>query len=223
MVPLNQGPSSSRRRDIGPPFGALPRAGTGSPSTGRDDAQARVSIGEAAPTGRRSVSCIWRTGLTASVSVCSSRRWRSCSRRTLLAACCRSPPAETPLASAWGREATLCPPYPVIAVYGVAVLVITRSARLPRLLPAVLLAAACLVSFLSGFFDGQLARADLSAVEVTFQARLLGVTALPGIAALFVRTGPASQLVHGGQGTATSGPPFTSPRRGPTGRPSAAP
>jgi hypothetical protein len=97
------------------------------------------------------------------------------------------------LASAWGSEATLCAPYPMIAFQVVAVLVIIRSARLPGRLAAVLLAAACLVSFVSGFLDGQLARADLSGAEVGFQAWLLGVTAFLGVAAaLFVRTGGAA-------------------------------
>jgi hypothetical protein len=97
------------------------------------------------------------------------------------------------LGTAWGGEATLCAPYPMIAFQVVAVVVIMRSAQLARRLAAALLAVACFVSFLSGFFDGQLARPDLSVAEVGFQAWLLGVTVLLGVAAaLFVRTGGAA-------------------------------
>jgi hypothetical protein len=88
------------------------------------------------------------------------------------------------LATAWGGTATLCAPLPMFAFQVVAVLVVTRSSRrVARRIAAVLLAAACLVSFLSGSFDGQLTRADLTTAQVAFQWWLLAVTALLGVAA----------------------------------------
>jgi hypothetical protein len=82
--------------------------------------------------------------------------------------------------TAWGSEATLCAPYPMILVQVLAVIVITRSSRIPGRVAAVLLALACFVSFLSGFFDGQLGRTDLGTPDLAFQWWLLGVTALLG-------------------------------------------
>jgi hypothetical protein len=89
----------------------------------------------------------------------------------------RSAPAE-----AWGSAATLCAPWPMIAFQAVAVIVAVRSRRTPGRVAAGLLGLACAASVASGFFDGQLARADLTSVEIGFQALLLAVTA--GLAAL---------------------------------------
>jgi hypothetical protein len=86
--------------------------------------------------------------------------------------------------TAWGSEATLCAPYPMILVQLLAVLVVTRSARIAGRVAAVLLGLACFVSFLSGFFDGQLARADLDAFDLAFQWWLLGLTGLLGCLAI---------------------------------------
>lgn len=89
----------------------------------------------------------------------------------------------TSLASAWSSSATLCAPWPMIAFQVAAYLAIRRSrGRLGRV-AAVLLALACLVSVLSGFFDGQLGRADLSTGERAFQVWLLAVTGVLGLAA----------------------------------------
>ena len=87
------------------------------------------------------------------------------------------------IGTAWGSEATLCAPLPMILAQLIAVLVITRSSRIPGRVAAVLLALACFVSFLSGFFDGQLGRADLGTFELAFQWWLLGVTAVLGAVA----------------------------------------
>jgi len=87
----------------------------------------------------------------------------------------RSIPAE-----AWGSDATLCAPWPMIAFQVVAVTVAVRSAHLPGRIAAGLLAAACAVSVASGFFDGQLARSDLAPAEVGFQVLLLGLTGVLG-------------------------------------------
>ncbi len=98
----------------------------------------------------------------------------------------RSTPAE-----AWGSDATLCAPWPMIAFQVVAVTVAVRSPRLPGRIAAGLLAAACAVSVASGFFDGQLARSDLAPAEIGFQVLLLGLTGvLGGVATAVVLAGP---------------------------------
>jgi hypothetical protein len=83
-------------------------------------------------------------------------------------------------ASAWGSRATLCAPAPMMAGQAIAVLITTRATGPVRRTAAGLLAGACFVSILSGFFDGQLARSDLDRGEVGFQAWLLTVTAILG-------------------------------------------
>lgn len=95
-------------------------------------------------------------------------------------------------ADAWGSDATLCAPWPMIAFQVVAVAVAVRSPALPGRIAAGLLAAACAVSVASGFFDGQLARSDLAPVEVGFQVLLLGLTGvLGGVATAVVLARPA--------------------------------
>ena len=60
-----------------------------------------------------------------------------------------------------------------------------RNVRPPvGLIAAVLLGLACLVSVVSGFFDGGLANEALSAVLVGWQVLLLSVTAVVGLLAL---------------------------------------
>jgi hypothetical protein len=87
------------------------------------------------------------------------------------------------LASAWSSSAALCAPWPMIAFQVGAYLLIRRgSGRLGRV-AAVLLALACLLSVLSGFFDGQLGRVDLSAGERVFQVWLVAATGVLGFAA----------------------------------------
>ena len=100
----------------------------------------------------------------------------------------RSTPAD-----AWGSEATLCAPWPMIAFQVVTVTVAVRSRHLPGRIAAGLLAAACAVSVASGFFDGQLARSDLAPAEVGFQVLLLAATgALGGLAAVNALSRPAT-------------------------------
>ncbi len=55
-----------------------------------------------------------------------------------------------------------------------------RSTSAPSRVAAGLLALGCGVSITSGFFDGQLARRDLSSTEVGFQMFLLGATGVLG-------------------------------------------
>ena len=95
-------------------------------------------------------------------------------------------------ADAWGSDATLCAPWPMIAFQVVAVTVAVRSAHLPGRVAAGLLAAACAVSVASGFFDGQLGRGDLAPAEVGFQVLLLGLTGvLGGVATAAALRGPS--------------------------------
>ncbi|HEY3408044.1 MAG TPA: hypothetical protein VGK53_07730 [Propionicimonas sp.] len=98
------------------------------------------------------------------------------------------------VADAWGSDATLCAPWPMIAFQVVAVTVAVRSAHLPGRIAAGLLAAACAVSVASGFFDGQLARGDLAPAEVGFQVLLLGLTGvLGGVATAAAVAGPTER------------------------------
>ena len=91
----------------------------------------------------------------------------------------------TTLATAWSSAATLCAPWPMMAFQVVAFLLIRRGGRFSSG-AAVLLALACTVSLLSGFFDGQLGRADLGAGERAFQLWLLAATGVLGAAAAAV-------------------------------------
>ena len=81
---------------------------------------------------------------------------------------------------AWSSRATLCAPWPMIAFQAASTLVATRRLGVPSRVAAGLLALGCGVSMASGFFDGQLARRDLSSSEVGFQLFLLGATGLLG-------------------------------------------
>jgi hypothetical protein len=79
-------------------------------------------------------------------------------------------------ADAWGSRATLAAPIPMMA--GQALLAIA-SARWPDRRGAVaagLLAVACGISGISGFFDGQLGKEGLSAPLVGFQWLLVVAT-----------------------------------------------
>jgi hypothetical protein len=73
---------------------------------------------------------------------------------------------------------------------GAFLLIRRNRGRLGRA-AAILLALACLVSVLSGFFDGQLARADLSAGERAFQVWLLVATGVLGLSAAALAAVPA--------------------------------
>ena len=81
----------------------------------------------------------------------------------------------------------------MIASQAVLTTVVTRSTGATSRVTAGLLALGCGVSVASGFFDGQLARHDLSSPELGFQALLLGATGLVGGLAAAIAT------EHGGQ------------------------
>ena len=84
---------------------------------------------------------------------------------------------------AWGSKALLAAPLPMI---GAQVVLTTLAVRLPgrrAAVPAGLLAAACLVSVVSGFFDGGLGNEKLTPALAAYQVFLLGVTGVVGVLA----------------------------------------
>ena len=94
---------------------------------------------------------------------------------------------------AWGPEALLAAPVPTIIAQLVLVWLATRRAGRVAIVAASLLAAACLVSVVSGFFDGGLGNAELSPGLAAFQYFLLAVTTAVGLLAV----GRAVTLVRG--------------------------
>lgn len=101
---------------------------------------------------------------------------------------------------AWGSSALLAAPLPMVLVQVVLCWLATRGERRARVAvaAAALLAVACLVSVVSGFFDGGLGNAELTAGLVAYQALLLTVTAVVGglagtRAAVLVRAGRATR------------------------------
>ena len=87
------------------------------------------------------------------------------------------------LGTAWGSHATLAAPLPMMAAQVVLVALVLRGARRVSLGAASLLSLACVVSFASGFFDGQLGRGDLTDAEVAFQIWLISATLALGLCA----------------------------------------
>lgn len=87
-------------------------------------------------------------------------------------------------AEAWGPEALLAAPVPMIIAQLLLVWLATRRAGRLAIVAASLLAAACLVSVVSGFFDGGLGNAELSAGLAAFQYFLLAVTTAVGLLAV---------------------------------------
>lgn len=85
---------------------------------------------------------------------------------------------------AWGSRALLAAPLPMIAAQVLLTAVAVRARRRAAVVAAGLLAAACLVSVASGFFDGGLANDRLGPGLVVFQTLLLTVTAVVGVLAL---------------------------------------
>ncbi|HEY0642619.1 MAG TPA: hypothetical protein VGD39_04310 [Nocardioides sp.] len=86
--------------------------------------------------------------------------------------------------SAWSADALLAAPLPMIAAQVLCTVLAVRSGRRWAAVPAHLLALACFVSVISGFFDGGLANDALSGPLVAFQAVLLAVTGVVGAAAV---------------------------------------
>jgi hypothetical protein len=84
---------------------------------------------------------------------------------------------------AWGPEALLAAPLPMIAAQVLLVWLATRAGR-GAAVAAGLLATACLVSVVSGFFDGGLGNAELTTGLAVYQYWLLAVTTTVGLLAL---------------------------------------
>jgi len=86
-------------------------------------------------------------------------------------------------AEAWGSEALLAAPLPMLVAQVVCTVVAVRSEKRWAAVPAYLLALACFVSVISGFFDGGLGNDELSGGLVAFQVVLLAVTGVVGVLA----------------------------------------
>jgi hypothetical protein len=85
---------------------------------------------------------------------------------------------------AWGPEALLAAPVPMILAQVLLVWLATRRAGRGAAVAAGLLATACLVSVVSGFFDGGLGNAKLSTGLAAYQYFLLAVTTAVGALAI---------------------------------------
>jgi hypothetical protein len=84
---------------------------------------------------------------------------------------------------AWGSRALLAAPLPMIVAQVVLVVLAVRLRGRWAAVPAGLLALACLVSVVSGFFDGGLGNEELTPALSAYQALLLGVTGVVGVLA----------------------------------------
>jgi hypothetical protein len=84
---------------------------------------------------------------------------------------------------AWGGHALLAAPAPMIVGQALTTWAAARGHRRRAAVPAGLLAAACLVSLASGFFDGGLGHADLRPGMAAYQMFLLAVTGVVGVLA----------------------------------------
>lgn len=95
---------------------------------------------------------------------------------------------------AWGSKALLAAPLPMMVAQLVLAWLAARNVRPPvGVVAAILLGVACLVSVVSGFFDGGLANEALSTGLVGWQILLLTVTTVVGVLAI----ARARQLLRG--------------------------
>ena len=85
---------------------------------------------------------------------------------------------------AWGPEALLAAPVPMIVAQLLLVWLATRRPGRGAAVAAGLLATACLVSVVSGFFDGGLGNAELTTGLAAYQYFLLAVTTAVGALAI---------------------------------------
>ena len=83
-------------------------------------------------------------------------------------------------ADAWGGHALLAAPGPMMAAQVLTTWAAVRGRRRRAAVPAGLLAVACLVSVVSGFFDGGLGHDDLQPGMAAYQVFLLTVTGVVG-------------------------------------------
>ncbi len=84
---------------------------------------------------------------------------------------------------AWGGAALLAAPLPMIAVQVLLTWLAVRRDAWSAVVAAGLLALACLVSVVSGFFDGGLGNDELSGGLMGYQLLLLAVTGVLGLLA----------------------------------------
>jgi hypothetical protein len=75
-------------------------------------------------------------------------------------------------------------PWPMILFQVIMTVAVIRATKKWAIAASVLLALACLVSAISGFFDGGLGAPGLSRSQVTFQYVLVSWTAVVGLLAL---------------------------------------
>ena len=78
---------------------------------------------------------------------------------------------------AWGSQALLAAPLPMIGAQIVLTALAVRLEGRKAAVPAGLLAAACLVSVVSGFFDGGIGHEQLTPALSAYQVFLLGIAA----------------------------------------------
>lgn len=86
-------------------------------------------------------------------------------------------------AEAWDSEARLAAPWPMILFQLIMTGLAVRGGRRVAIGATILLAAACLISGISGFFDGGYRASELNAGHVAFQTLLIGWTVLVGLLA----------------------------------------
>ena len=84
------------------------------------------------------------------------------------------------LAEAFSSNAKLAAPWPMILFQVLMTLAAWRAGRKAALIGSGLLALACLISAISGFFDGGLGAPGLSRAQVAFQYTLVSWTAVVG-------------------------------------------
>ena len=84
------------------------------------------------------------------------------------------------LAEAFNSNAKLAAPWPMILFQVLMTLAAWRAGRKAALIGSGLLALACLISAISGFFDGGLGAPGLSRAQVAFQYTLVSWTAVVG-------------------------------------------
>jgi hypothetical protein len=84
---------------------------------------------------------------------------------------------------AWGSAALLAAPVPMIAAQVVLTALAVRGKGWRAAVPAGLLSAACLVSVISGFFDGGIGHDELTPALSAYQVFLLAVTGVVGVLA----------------------------------------
>ena len=87
-------------------------------------------------------------------------------------------------ADAFGGNAKMAAPWPMILFQLITATIASRATNWAGKAAAILLALACIVSAVSGFFDGGLAAPGMSRAQVAFQIVLISWTAALGVLAI---------------------------------------